>query len=66
MKNIENNVYKSAIVAAASFGLLLVIATKRKRIYSFVKNMNDPLKHRRIEVIQTIEDCQRVVDQLKM
>ena len=65
MNNMENNMYKSAIVAAAGLGLLLVVAAKRKRIYTFVKNINDPLKHRRIEIIRTVDDCQRVVSQLK-
>lgn len=52
-------------MTAAGLGLLIVVAAKRKRIYQYLKTVNDPLKHRKIEVIQTLDECQQVVNQLK-
>lgn len=65
MDNHKNNLLKTALMAATGLGLLIVVATKRKRIYQYLKSVNDPLKHRKIEVIQTVDECQHVVKKLK-
>ncbi|XP_065354652.1 exonuclease 3'-5' domain-containing protein 2 isoform X2 [Calliphora vicina] len=65
MDNARNKFSKTALIAAAGLGLVIVVATKRKRIFRYLKKINDPMKHRRIEVIQTVDDCHRVVSELK-
>lgn len=65
MDNAKNKIIKTALITAVGLGLLIVVATKRKRIFHYFKTINDPLKHKRIEVIQTVDDCQRVVSQLQ-
>lgn len=65
MDNHKNKLLKTALMTAAGLGLLIVVAAKRKRIYQYLKTVNDPLKHRKIEVIQTLDECQQVVNQLK-
>lgn len=56
---------RTTLMTAAGLGLLIVVANKRKHIFHFMKNLNNPLSHRQIEVIQTVDDCQRVVNILK-
>ncbi|KAI8121866.1 Exonuclease 3'-5' domain-containing protein 2 [Lucilia cuprina] len=65
MENAKNKLTKTTIMAAAGLGLLIVMVSKRKRIFQYLKSVSDPLKYRRIEVIQTVDDCHRVVNQLK-
>uniref|UniRef100_A0A1I8M6E0 Exonuclease 3'-5' domain-containing protein 2 n=1 Tax=Musca domestica TaxID=7370 RepID=A0A1I8M6E0_MUSDO len=55
---------KNAIVAAG-LGLFIVIASRRERILSYLKRLRDPLGHRRIEIVQTVDDCHRIVGELK-
>ncbi|XP_075144958.1 exonuclease 3'-5' domain-containing 2 [Haematobia irritans] len=55
---------KKTIVTAAGLGLLL-LATKRSSLLSYFKRMQDPLRHRSIEVVQTADECRRIVHELK-
>ncbi|KAM7362483.1 exonuclease 3'-5' domain-containing 2 isoform 2-T2 [Cochliomyia hominivorax] len=61
----KSKLLKSALVTTVGLGLLIVVAAKRKRIYHYLQNINNPLKHRRIEVVQNLEECHMIVKQLK-
>lgn len=56
---------KTGLMTAAGLGLLIVVASKSKRIFNYLKTLKDPLRHRKIEIIQTVDDCHRVVNILK-
>ncbi|XP_013099170.1 exonuclease 3'-5' domain-containing protein 2 [Stomoxys calcitrans] len=66
MANKGSEVSKRTLVAAAGLGLcVIVLATKRDRLLNYLKRIRDPLGHRRIEVVQNVDDCHRVVRELK-
>lgn len=55
---------RTALMATAGLGLFVFIA-KRERLWNYIKNLRNPLRHQHIEIIQNAEDCQRVVNRLK-
>lgn len=63
MDKSKAKVSKTAFMTVAGLGLLFVAVAKRKQLFNYLKTINGPFK--RIEVIQTVDECQRIVGQLQ-
>uniref|UniRef100_W8B176 Exonuclease 3'-5' domain-containing protein 2 n=1 Tax=Ceratitis capitata TaxID=7213 RepID=W8B176_CERCA len=56
---------KSALLATAGIGLLCVVVRQRARLLSLFRNYRNPLDRKHITVIETLDECQNVLDTLK-
>lgn len=57
---------KTALVAAAAgLGLFIVLTKKREQLLTYLKCIRNPLGHKYIKIVQSADDCHRVVDELK-
>ncbi|XP_054742283.1 exonuclease 3'-5' domain-containing protein 2 [Anastrepha obliqua] len=56
---------KTAFLATAGVGLLCIVMRQRARILARLRNYRNPLGEKQIRVIETPDECQRVLDTLK-
>ncbi|XP_036322453.1 LOW QUALITY PROTEIN: exonuclease 3'-5' domain-containing protein 2 [Rhagoletis pomonella] len=56
---------KTAFLATAGVGLLCILVRQRARILSRIRNFRDPLAKKQVTVIETPDECQRVLATLK-
>lgn len=55
----------SFLTTAAGIGLLCLVVRQRARIISCIHNYRNPLGEKHITVIETLDECQHVLDTLR-
>ncbi|XP_050341446.1 exonuclease 3'-5' domain-containing protein 2 [Bactrocera neohumeralis] len=55
----------SFLTTAAGIGLLCLVVRQRARIISYIRNYRNPLGGKHITVVETLDECQHVLDTLK-
>lgn len=68
MPDTRKGILSTAAITAVGVGLVCVIVRNRLKILQRLKyayDFRNPLRHKHIEIIETADDCQRVVATLK-
>lgn len=68
MSDVKKNIITNIALTTIGVGIACVILKNRQKIVQSLKyayNFRNPLRHKHIEIIETTDDCQRIVATLK-